>query len=132
MKKRHAALLVRRVSCCASIACLLVFLQGTVSADPLQSPSVKQFIKLMQDRIGAIWYPAVNQKIDALRTEQIRVTFSVSHEPRIQYIHIFSHHGNDALVALTIDALKKVKVPPLPKDFPADQPMKFQFYFSIE
>lgn len=97
-------------------ACFALGLSAvTQGASDQGSPAFKAYEKKVMSIIGAVWNREVERNADLLAVGTIRLTFRITPEGRVENLKILSNTSNRALVDVSINAVRRAKLPPVPK-----------------
>jgi TonB family protein len=113
----------------------LVFLLGLISAAALASeqltPVEKNFVKAFADHVGRIWYANMEAHQNKLVPGTVCVRFTISAEGRLMDSRVLSNTSNDLAAQLSLDAIRRAKVPPVPQGPRGPHPYSSDWRFTV-
>ena len=75
----------------------------------------KNFGKAFADRVRPIWYANMESNYRQLVPGTVRVQISISPKGKLVKTRVLSNTSNQLAAKLTIDAIRRAKIPPIPR-----------------
>ena len=75
-----------------------------------------RYQKEVQDAIGSRWYFYVNKRADLVSTGNVKISFFITREGRVEGLRVRSSSGSDTLASLSIQSIVEARLPAIPPD----------------
>ena len=101
-------------------------------ASEQSSSAEKNFAKAFADHVGRVWYANMESHHRKLVPGTVRIRISISPKGKLVETRLLSNTSNQLAAQLTIDAIRRAKIPPIPKGLNATRgyssPCTFEIY----
>jgi len=95
--------------------------RGRSSVGALGTP-LGRYKKEVDDAIGSRWYFFVNRRGDLISIGNVKISFFITREGRVEGLKVRSASGSDTLTSLSIQAIVEARLPPIPAEVAAVLP----------
>ncbi len=105
--------------------------RGAASVAAAATP-VGRYSKAVSDAIRLVWFARINNAMDVASFGTVKIHFSVDRRGKIVAPRVVSNSGNEALAAVSLEAIMDAAVPPIPPELvptieDTDLPLDFDF-----
>ena len=90
-----------------------ITIRGASSVDAVATP-FGRYRKTVLDSIRVVWTDEVQARSDIASLGAIKVHFAIDRTGHIHTLHVVSNSANSALEAITLDAITRTAIPPIP------------------
>ncbi|HEY6071252.1 MAG TPA: energy transducer TonB [Chthoniobacterales bacterium] len=112
-------------------AVLLWLISARAFAGEQLTPAEKNFAKAFADHVGPIWHANMESHNRQLVPGTVRVQFSISPKGKLVETRVLSNTSNQLAAQLSIDAIRRAKIPPIPKGLIATRGFSSPCTFEI-
>jgi Gram-negative bacterial TonB protein C-terminal len=113
------------------LAVLLSLTSITALASEQLTPAEKNFFKAFADHVERIWYANMEAHEKKLVPGTVCVRFAISTKGRLMDTRVLSNTSNDLAAQLSLDAIRRAKIPPAPQKSRGSRPYSSDWKFTI-
>jgi hypothetical protein len=96
-------------------AVLLCLISARLLGEEQLTTAEKNFGKAFADRVRPIWYANMESNYRQLVPGTVRVQISISPKGKLVKTRVLSNTSNQLAAKLTIDAIRRAEIPPIPR-----------------
>ena len=89
--------------------------KGAASVDAVSTP-YGRYRKAVLDSIRAVWTQQIRARSDMASLGTIRFRFAIDRSGHVHSPALLSNSANDVLASITLDAISKAAIPPIPPE----------------
>jgi hypothetical protein len=122
---------MRALRCFTTPALLLCLISPPAWASEQLTPAEKNFVKAFTDHVGRVWYANMESNNRQLVPGTVRVQFSISRKGNLVETRLVSNTSNQLAAQLSIDAIRRAKIPRISQGPIASRGFSSIFTFKI-